>query len=68
MSIELDKEQDVDLTVVDAQDRSEADKKISQIENIFAEEWLANDPVLMDALHEAVHASVKWEIVDVDAE
>jgi glutaredoxin len=34
----LDKEQDVDLTVVDAQDRSEADKKISQIENIFAEE------------------------------
>jgi hypothetical protein len=31
-------EQDVDLTVVDAKDRSEADQKISQIENIFAEE------------------------------
>lgn len=68
MTIELDTEQDVDLTVVDAKDRSEADKKISQVENIFAEEWLADDPVLMDALHEAVHASVKGEIVDVDVE
>jgi hypothetical protein len=27
-----------------------------------------DDPDLMDALHEAVHASVKGEIVDVDAE
>ncbi len=61
-------EQDVDLTVVDAKDRSEADQKISQIENIFAEEWLADDPELLDALHEAVHASVKGEIVDTDVE
>ena len=64
----MSQEQDVDLTIVDAKDRSEADKKISQVENIFAEEWLADDPDLMDALHEAVHASVKGEIVDVDAE
>ena len=61
-------EQDVDLTVVDAKDRSEADQKISQIENIFAEEWLAGDPELLDALHQAVHASVKGEIVDTDVE
>jgi hypothetical protein len=54
--------------VVDAKDRSEADQKISQIENIFAEEWLADDPELLDALHEAVHASVKGEIVDTDVE
>lgn len=66
MDIELDKEQDVDLTVVDSKDRSEADKKISQIEDILAEEWLTDDPALIDALHEAVHAAVKGEIVDVD--
>lgn len=68
MDIQLDKEQDVDLTVVDSKDRSETDHKISQIEHIFAEEWLADDPALIDALHEAVHASVKGEIVDVDVE
>ena len=37
-------------------------------QNIFAEEGLADDPALMDALHQAVHASVKGEIVDVDVE
>lgn len=62
----MSQEQEVDLTIVDEKDRSEADHKISQIENIFAEEWLADDPDLMDALHEAVHASVKGEIVDVE--
>ncbi len=61
-------EQEVDLTIVDEKDRSEADQKIEQIQNIFAEEWLADDPALMDALHQAVHASVKGEIVDVDVE
>ncbi|MEI6425856.1 MAG: hypothetical protein WCO66_00740 [Candidatus Absconditabacteria bacterium] len=61
-------EQEVDLTIVDEKDRSEADQKIEQIQNIFAEEGLADDPALMDALHQAVHASVKGEIVDVDVE
>lgn len=31
-------EQEVDLTIVDEKDRSEADQKIEQIQNIFAEE------------------------------
>ena len=64
----MTQEQEVDLTIVDEKDRSEADQKIEQIENIFAEEWLADDPELRKALHEAVHASVKGEIVDVDVE
>gem|GEM_PF-3418226 len=64
----MTQEQEVDLTVVDSHDWQETDQKIEQIQNIFAEEGLADDPALMDALHQAVHASVKGEIVDVDVE
>lgn len=64
----MTQEQEVDLTVVDSHDWQATDQKIEQIQNIFAEEWLADDPALMDALHQAVHASVKGEIVDTDVE
>lgn len=64
----MTQEQEVDITVVDSHDWQSTDEKINQIQNIFAQEGLADDPELMDALHEAVHASVKGEIVDVDVE
>lgn len=60
----MTQEQDINLTVMDAQEWNETDYKIAQIKNILKEEWLDNDPDLMDAFDEAVKHAVKGEIVD----
>jgi hypothetical protein len=59
----MTQEQAVDLTIMDAQEWNETDQKIAQIKNILKEEWLEDDPDLMDAFDEAVKHAVKGEIV-----
>lgn len=56
-------EQEVDLTVMDSLEWNETDQKIAQIKNILKEEWLDNDPDLLDAFDEAVKSAIKGEII-----
>lgn len=55
----MTKIQDIDLTVMDSNEWSETDQKISQIKNILKEEWLDNDPDLLAAFDEAIKESIK---------
>lgn len=50
----MTQEQEVDFSVMGADEWSETDKKISQIKNILKEEWVENDPELLEAFDEAI--------------
>lgn len=60
----MTQEQEIDLTVMDAEEWNETDHKIAQIKNIFKEAGVDNDSDLMDAFDDAVKHAVKGEIVD----
>lgn len=51
--------QEVDFSVMDANEWNETDQKINQIKNILKEEGLENDPDLLDAFDEAINAALK---------
>ncbi len=55
----MTQDQEVDLTVVDAQEWTETDQKIHQIKKIFQEEGVDNDPDLMDAFDQAIKEAIK---------
>jgi len=50
----MTQEQEVDFSVMGADEWSETDQKISQIKNILKEEWVENDPELLEAFDEAI--------------
>ncbi len=60
----MTKYQDVDLTIMDAQEWTETDQKIAQIKDIFEKEWLMDDPDIMWAFDEAVKESIKGDTED----
>lgn len=51
--------QEVDFSIMDAQEWSETDQKIHQIKNILKEEWVEDDPELLDAFDEAIKDALK---------
>ena len=52
-------DQEVDFSVIDAQEWTEADQKIADIAKIIREEGLENDPDIVQAFHEAIKESLQ---------
>lgn len=55
----MTQEQEVDFSIMGADEWNETDQKISQIKNILKEEWVENDPELLDAFDEAIKDALK---------
>lgn len=55
----MTQEQEVDFSVMDAQEWNETDQKIHQIKNILKEEWVENDPELLEAFDQAIKDALK---------
>lgn len=56
--------QEVDFSVMDANEWNKTDQKINQIKNILKEEGLEDDPELLEAFDQAIQAAIKgdsWE-------
>ena len=51
--------QEVDFSIVGADERTEADQKIADIAKIIREEGLENDPDIVQAFHEAIKESLQ---------
>jgi uncharacterized lipoprotein YajG len=52
-------DQEVDFSIVGADERTEADQKIADIAKIIREEGLENDPDIVQAFHEAIKESLQ---------
>jgi len=57
----MTQDQEIDFSIMDANDRSETDHKINQIKNILKEEWLDNDPDLLEVFDQAIKEAIKEE-------
>ncbi len=55
----MTQEQEIDFSIMDAQEWSETDQKIHQIKHILKEEWVENDPELLEAFDEAIKDALK---------